>query len=129
MESHGFSCHLGTIAFAIGKIAFAHAITLPIAHAIIPKSHSNPCYYPYQHCTFSVQKRSSANRLGSLESFRCSYTQLLCLCSRCSHNRVNMLASLDFNLAFYTKFATFNSHYNTAGAFVHCSVVGLSCAL
>ena len=26
---------------------FACAITLPIAHAIIPKSHSNPCDYPY----------------------------------------------------------------------------------
>ena len=29
---------------------FARAITLPIAHAIIPKSHSNPCDYPYKLC-------------------------------------------------------------------------------
>ena len=27
---------------------FARAITLPITHAIIPKSHSNPCDYPYK---------------------------------------------------------------------------------
>ena len=40
-HSHAFSCHLGVNAFAIGKI------TLPIAHAIIPKSHLNPFDYPY----------------------------------------------------------------------------------
>ena len=37
MESHGFLCRLGIIAFAIGKIelTFAGAI-IPIAHASIP---------------------------------------------------------------------------------------------
>ena len=41
-------CHLGVIAFAIGKIALTlfHAITSPIAHAMIPKSHSNLRDYP-----------------------------------------------------------------------------------
>ena len=29
MESHGFSCHLGIIAFAIGKIALASLLQLP----------------------------------------------------------------------------------------------------
>ena len=29
MESHGFSCHLGIVAFAIGKIALALLVQLP----------------------------------------------------------------------------------------------------
>ena len=29
VESHGFSCHLGIIAFAIGKIALASLVQLP----------------------------------------------------------------------------------------------------
>ena len=46
-DEHGFSLW-GIIAHAIGNcILFAHAITLPIAHAIIPKLHSKS--YDYAH--------------------------------------------------------------------------------
>ena len=40
-----FSCHLGIIALAIVLLHSCNYFVY--SHAIIPKSHSNPCDYPY----------------------------------------------------------------------------------
>ena len=60
MQSHGFSYNLGIIELTKGIIALAiaRAITLPVAHAIIPKLHSNSCDYLYKlPCVFTYNNK------------------------------------------------------------------------
>ena len=48
MESHGFLCHLGIIAFVIGKIALASLVQLLflLSMQLLP-NRMHPCDYPY----------------------------------------------------------------------------------
>ena len=61
---------------------FAHAITLPIAHAIIPKSHSNPCDYPYK---LSIHTCMTHTHTHAHTHTHCSPLQPLPPAHTCTH--------------------------------------------
>jgi len=48
---------------ALIALATARAITLPVARAIIPKSHSNPCDYLYQQGLFKCSGETISHHL------------------------------------------------------------------